>query len=50
MWNIPSFQLLPDPLEPAVVAPNKVLSMGQLEQTVCDQMIDVKLWLLYSNT
>ena len=24
--------------------------MGQIEQTVCKQMTDVKLWLLYNNT
>ena len=24
--------------------------MGQMEQTVCKQMTDVKLWLFYSNT
>ena len=28
----------------------EVLSMDQIEQTVCKQMTDVKLWLLYSNT
>ena len=27
----------------------KVLSMGQIERTVCKQMTDIKLWLLYSN-
>ena len=24
--------------------------MGQIEQTVCKQITDVKSWLLYSNT
>ena len=24
--------------------------MGQVEQTMCKEMTDVKLWLLYSNT
>ena len=24
--------------------------MGQIEQTVCKQMTDVELWLLYNNT
>ena len=48
MGSTPS--LLLDPLSPGVVAPDRVLSMGQIEQTVCKQMTDVKLWLLYSNT
>ena len=35
-------------LWPGVVALNKVLSMSQIEQTVCKQIIDIELWLLYS--
>ena len=35
--------LLQGPLSPGVVAPDRVLSMGQIEQTVCKQMTDVKL-------
>ena len=31
MWSTPSFPLLPDPLWHRVVAPDKVLSMGQIE-------------------
>ena len=50
MWISPSLPLLPGPLWPRVVAPDRVLSMGQIEQTVCKQMTDVKLWLLYTNT
>ena len=50
MWSTPSLWLLPGPLWPGVAAPDWVLSMGQIEQTVCKQMTDVKLWLLYSNT
>ena len=42
--------LLPDPLWPGVIAPDRVLSMGQIEQTVCKQITDVKLWLLYNTT
>ena len=42
--------LLPGPLWSAVVAPDRVLSMGRIEQTMCQQMIDVKLWLLDNNT
>ena len=42
--------LLPGSLWSEVVAADKVLSMGQIEQTVCKQMTDVELWLLYSNT
>ena len=45
-----SLPLLPDSLWPGVVAPDKVQSMDQTEQTVWKQMTDVKLWLLYSNT
>ena len=37
-------------LWPGVVAPNGVISIGQIEQTVWKQMTDVKFWLLYSNT
>ena len=33
-----------------MVSLDRVLYMGQIEQTVCKQMIDVKLWLLYTNT
>ena len=36
--------------DPGVVAPDRVLSMDQIEETVCKQMTDVKLGLLYSNT
>ena len=31
MQSVPSFLSLPDPLCPGVVAPNTVLSMGQIE-------------------
>ena len=31
MWNIPSLPLLPGPLCLGVVAPDRVLSMGQIE-------------------
>ena len=50
MWSTPLLPLLPGSLWPRVLAPDGVLSMGQTEQTVCKQMTDVKLWLLYSNT
>ena len=46
MWNTALTLLPPGPLWLGVVAPNRVLSMDQIEQTVCKQMIDVKLWLL----
>ena len=32
MRYTPSFESLPDPLGPLVVAPDRVLSMGQIEQ------------------
>ncbi len=31
MWSTPSLPLLPDPLWPREVAPDRVLSMGQIE-------------------
>ena len=31
MWNTPSFPSLPGPLWPGVAAPDRVLSMGQIE-------------------
>ena len=31
MWSIPSLLLLPDPLWLEVIAPDRVLSMGQIE-------------------
>ena len=50
MWSTLSLPLLPNPLWPGMVAPDWVLFMGQIEQTVCKQMINFKLWLLHSNT
>ena len=50
MWHTPSLPLLPGPLWNRVVAPDWVLSMGQIEQTVCKQMTDVKLWLWCCNS
>ena len=40
--STPSLPMLSDPLLPGVVATDKVLSMGQVEQTVCIQMTDDK--------
>ena len=42
MWSTPSLLLLPRPLWPKVVAPDRVLFVGQIEQTVYKQMTDVK--------
>ena len=50
MQSNSSLPSLPGSLWPEVVTRDRVLSMGQIEQTVCKQMTDVKLWLLYSNT
>ena len=33
-----------------IVTTDRVLSMGQIEQTVCKQMTDDEFWLSYSNT
>ena len=49
MLSTPSLPLFLGPLWPVVEVPNWVI-MEQIEQTVCRQMTDVKLWLLYSNT
>ena len=50
MWSTPLLPLLPSPLWPEVVAPDRVLSIGEIEQNVCKQMTDVKLWLLHNIT
>ena len=41
MWGISSLLFVTGPLWPAEVAPDRVLPMGQIEQTVCKHMIDV---------
>ena len=47
MWSIPSLSLLPGPLSPRVIAPERVLSMSQTElfdiYTKCKQMTYAKL-------
>ena len=50
IWEVsssPSLQLLPGPLSPGVVAPNRVLSMGQIKlldiQTASKQITYAKL-------
>ena len=48
MWRTLSLPLLPGSLWPGVVAPDKFLSIGQVEQTVCKQIADFELWLLYT--
>ena len=50
MWSTILLPLLPGLLWPGVVVADRVLSMGQIEQTVYKQRGDIKLWLLYSNT
>ena len=49
MWGIPLLLLLSGP-DPGLVAPERILSMGQIVQTVCKQTTGVKLSLLYTNT
>ena len=43
MWSTPSLPSLPGLLWPVVVALNRFLTMGQIEQIVSKQMTDVKL-------
>ena len=43
MWGTTSLPLLPGPFWLGVVAPDKGLSMGQIEQTVYKQKTNVKL-------
>ena len=50
MQSPTSLPLLQSPIWPKVVAADWVLFMGQIEHTVCKQMTDLKLWLLYSYT
>ena len=45
MYSTTLFSLFRGPLWPGVVEPDRVLSMDQIEQTVCKQMTDEKLWL-----
>ena len=47
--STPSLLLLPGPLCPVVVAPDRVISIDQIEQIGSQQMTGVKLWPLYSN-
>ena len=49
IWSTPSLHLLPVPLWSRVVEPDRVLIMGQMEQTVDKEMTNVKMWLLYNN-
>ena len=35
IWSTPSLPLFPYSLWPGVVAPDRILSMGQVEQTMC---------------
>ena len=50
MQSTSSLSVLPGSLWPGMVALDRVLLMGHIEQTVWKQMTDVKMWLLYSNT
>ena len=50
MQNTPLLASLSGSIWPAIVALNRVLCMGQIEHTVCIQITDVNIWLLYSNS
>ena len=46
MQSTPSLPLLPDPLWPGVVAPDRVLSMGQIE---LNSVLKVN-WIVWNRT
>ena len=50
MWSMPSLPLLPGPLWPGVVVLDRDLCGSNRTKCVCEEMTDVKLWLLYRNT
>ena len=51
MWSTPSLPSFSDTLLPRVVAPDRVLSISQKEQTMCaNKWLILNLWLLCSNT
>ena len=43
IWNTLTLILLPGLILPSVVAPGRVLSIAQIEQSVCKQISGVKL-------
>ena len=47
-WSTPLLPSFPGPLWLGIVSSARILSMGQIKQTVCKQMTDVRVWLLYS--
>ena len=55
MWSTPLFPLLPGPLWPGVVAPDKVLSVGQIELNCTyaelgSGHIDTAIWMHYMDS
>ena len=50
IWENVEYPFIAITARSTLIAPDRVLSMGQLEQTVCANKWHVKLWLLYSNT
>ena len=50
MQSTQSFPLLPSPLWPRVVALDRVLSMGQIEQTVCKLMLNCDCYIAILET
>ena len=51
MWSIPSLPLLPCPVLPGEVAPDKVLSMGQIELfRVQTNDCLIELFVIHRNT
>ena len=46
MWSTPLVPLLPGPLWPKVLAPDRILSMGQIELN-CELMLN---WIVWNRT
>ena len=44
MWNTPSLPLLPSPLGPGVVAPDRVVPMSQIH--LLDYLTNANKWLM----
>ena len=50
MWCTLSLLWFSGSLWPRVIAPDRIITIDQIERTLCKQMTDVKFWRLYRNT